>query len=832
MQAATKSRTARSRNGRGNRRRTPRGGAQARRPPLSKKQWALFFAKWGALGGLVMTAVGITVIAILFWHYGADDRLPNITKLDDYRPNQVVRVLSSDGEAVGEIYKERRTFVPYDKLPKHVVNAFIAAEDAGFWEHEGIDYIGMIRALFINIKTGSKKQGASTITQQVVKNLLLSPERTFKRKFQEIILARRLEKHLSKQEIITLYANEIFFGHGRYGIQEAARYYFGKNVEDLDVGEAAMLAGLPKGPNNYSPKKKDNAERAKVRQTYVLTQMVRSGFITQKEGQKWVDEPIAVIGDPYPTLGDAPEWLEVARTDLVDKLGEDEVYKVGGNVVTTLDLEIQRVARAALQAGLRELDERQGYGHPYRPRRVIKADKIDLEALKLSRRLGGGPRAGRVYTAIVREVHPKDGELVVDLGKWVAAIAMDNDNPRYNPDKKKLGERFEVGHTVKVSLPPAGADDVEVKHADRRVVLSEGPEGAVVVIDVNTREVLALVGGYKIDAAQFNRATMARRQAGSTFKPFVYAAAIDSGDFTAASIVNDTPEIFELWRPENYKKGAFEGPVRLRHALAKSINTVAIKVAHDIGPSRIAEVARSMGVESDLPEHLSLALGSGEVTPLELTNAFASFATGGRAQPPSLIKRIGDKVLSPPSSRQAMRPEVAYVALDMMRSVINGGTGGRAARLGMDIGGKTGTSNDARDAWFIGVTPKYAVGVWVGFDDFQRSVGRGEGGSKAALPVFVEIMGKIGKKSLRFSRPPGLVDFRIDKKTGLLAAQGVTEETYNEVFLPGTAPTEFALRPGETDVDSFAIGQYDDGFGDDDDGDEKKEKEKAKEKTP
>lgn len=830
MQTATKSRGGpRQRRTRNNRRRP--GGVRTKRPPLSKKQWLLFFVKWGALGGLVMTAIGITSIAILFWHYGADDHLPNITKLDDYRPNQVVRVLSSDGEAVGEIYKERRTFVPYDKMPKHVVNAFIAAEDSGFWEHEGIDYIGMIRALFINIKTGSKKQGASTITQQVVKNLLLSPERTFKRKFQEIILARRLEKHLSKQEIITLYANEIFFGHGRYGIQEAARYYFGKNVEDLNVGEAAVLAGLPKGPNIYSPKKKGNAERAKTRQTYVLTQMVRSGFITEKEGQKWVDEPIKVIGDPYPTLGDAPEWLEVARTDLVDKLGEEEVYKVGGNVVTTLDLKIQRLARAALQEGLRELDERHGYGNPYRPKRVIAADKIDLEALKLSRRLGKGPRPGRVYTAIVREVYPADSELVVDLGKWVAAIAVDNKSERYNPEGKKLDERFKVGHTVMVTLPPAG-DDAEVKHADRRVALSEGPEGAVVVIDVTSREVLALIGGYDSGAAQFNRATMAKRQAGSTFKPFVYASAIDSGDFTPASIVNDTPEIFELWRPQNYKKGDFEGPVRLRHALARSINTVAIKVANDIGPSRIAEVAHAMGVQSDLPEHLSLALGSGEVTPLELTNAFASFATGGRAQAPVLIKRVGDRVLTPPGSKQAMRPEVAYVTLDMMRSVINGGTGGRAARLGMDIAGKTGTSNDARDAWFIGVSPKYAIGVWVGFDDFQRSVGRGEGGSRAALPVFVKIMGKIGKKSLRFSRPPGLVDFRIDKKTGLLAADGVAKDTtYNEVFLPGTEPKEFAPRPDETGVDSFAIGQYDDGFGDGDKPKDK-DKEKEKEKTP
>jgi penicillin-binding protein 1A len=800
------------------------------RPPLSRKQWALFFVKWGALGGLVASAIGISVIAILFWHYGSDDRLPQISTLDDYRPNQVVRVLSADGEAVGEIYKDRRTFVPFDRLPKHVVNAFVAAEDAGFFEHEGIDYLGMVRALFINIKAGEKRQGASTITQQVVKNLLLSPERTFKRKFQEIILARRLEKHLSKQEILTLYANEIFFGHGRYGIQEAARYYFGKNVQELNAGEAAMLAGLPKGPNIYSPKREGNHERAKDRQIYVLTQMVRSGFLDEKEAQRWVDEPIKVIGDPYPTLGDAPEWLEIARTELVARFGEDEVYKVGGNVVTTLDLEVQRLARAALQEGLRDVDRRQGYGRPLR--RKIPADKIDLEVLKLARRLPRtGPRPGKIYTAVVREIHPRDGELVVDLGKWRAAAAVKDEDPRYNPDEKKLDQRFQVGNLVRVGLPSGAGDAEPPKNAKRRVELAAGPEGAVVVLDIASREVVAVVGGYDLSAAQFNRATMAKRQAGSTFKPFVYAAAIDSGDFTPASIVNDTPEVFDLWRPENYKKGDFEGPVRLRYALAKSINTVAIKVAHDIGPARVAEVARDMGIQSDLPAHLSLALGSGEVTPLELTNAFASFAAGGRAAPPVMVKRVGDKVLEPAASVQAMRPEVAYLVLDMMRSVIHGGTGGKAARLGMDIAGKTGTSNDARDTWFIGVSPKLAVGVWVGFDDFRRSVGRSEGGSTAALPIFVELMGKIGKKSQRFSRPPEVIDVRIDEKTGLLAADGISEGTYVEVFLPGTAPVEVAPRPGEASVDSFAIDQYD-GFGGDGDGGEESDDGEAPEPSP
>ena len=819
MQTAAKSKARPRRAPSGNRRRQR---SSANRPPLSRKQWLLFFLKWGALSGLVMTALGIAVIAGLFWHYGSDENLPKIAKLSDYRPNQVVRVVSADGKAVGEIYKDRRTFVKYEQIPKHVINAFIAAEDAGFFEHEGIDYLGMLRALFVNIKSGEKKQGASTITQQVVKNLLLSPERTFKRKFQEIILARRLEKHLSKEEILTLYANEIFFGHGRYGIQEAARYYFGKNVEDIDIGEAAVLAGLPKGPNIYSPKKADNAQRAKDRQTYVLTQMVRSGFVSEAEGQKFVDEPIKVIGDPYPTLGDAPEWLEVAKTELEKRLGKDEIYKVGGNVATTLDLEVQRAARESVREGLREVDKRQGYGHPVK---TIKKDKIKLELLRYAKKLPKkGPKPGSIYRAVVTEVHSKDEELAVDLGDWKATAFVPFEDARYNFEKKKLGERFTIGSVVKVQIPEKPFDDEhKLVHGDRRVSLATGPEAAMVIIDIASREVLGLIGGYDVSAAQFNRATMAKRQAGSTFKPFVYAAAIDGGDFTAATIVNDSPQIYDLWRPQNYKKNAFAGPVRLREALAKSINTVAIFVADKVGISSVASLARRMGIESELPEHLSLSLGSGEVTPLELTNAFASFAAGGRTAPPVMIKRIGDKVSPRAEPTQALRPEVAYIVLDMMRSVVNGGTGGKASVLRMDVAGKTGTSNDARDAWFIGVTPTLAVGTWVGFDDFRRSVGRSEGGSRAALPIYVKVMKKIGKKKTRrFARPAGLLDVKIDKTTGLLAAHGVSKDVYSDVFIPGSQPVETAPRPDEDSTSDYAIGLYDDdptagdGDGDDD----------------
>jgi penicillin-binding protein 1A len=303
---------------------------------------------------------------------------------------------------------------------------------------------------------------------------------------------------------------------------------------------------------------------------------------------------------------------------------------------------------------------------------------------------------------------------------------------------------------------------------------------------------------------------MAKRQAGSTFKPFVYAAAIESGDFSAASIVNDAPEVYDLWKPENYKKGAFVGPVRLRHALAKSINTVAIRVAHDIGPTTVRDLAQALGVQSDLPDGLSLALGSGEVTPLELTNAFASFAAGGNYAPPWSVKKIGETEYPAPEAKPALRPEVAHIVVDMMRSVMTEGTGAKASSLGQQLAGKTGTSNNARDAWFVGMSPELVVGVWVGFDDFRRELGRKEGGSRTALPVFIDLMKELGNRSSRFERPPGVEMVRIDKLTGLRAAEGIVENSYEEVFLEGTAPTEVAPSEGEVGADDAILDQYGD----------------------
>lgn len=762
--------------------------------------------KWGAICGLAAVALGTAGIAALFWTYGSDPNLPQIQSINDYQPAQVNRVLAADQELIGELFDQRRSIVPFTELPKVLVDAFVSAEDKGFWKHEGIDYVGMLRAVVVNVREGKKKQGASTITQQVVKNLLLTPERTFKRKFQEIILARRLEHTLSKEEILTLYANEIFLGHGRYGVQEASRFYFAKNVQDINVGEAALLAGLPKAPNRYSPMKTENQERAKDRQVYVISKMVQNGYLSAEDGQKWIDEPIKVVADATPKIGSAPEFVELAKSELIAKIGEDALVGSGAVVVTTVDLKIQQLAREALQANLRIYDERKKFG---RPLKHLKEDKLKLERMRTAKKYAKRKlKPKTVYRAVVLSVDDKSNSLGVDVGALETTLPLGGPSDlRFNPQGAAASKRFSRGDVVRVVLgpPPEEGKPQEVR-------LAPGPEGAVVIIDPKTRRLIAMVGGYDTKLAGFNRATMAKRQAGSTFKPFVYGAAIDSGDFTAASIVNDAPEVYDLWKPENYKKGAFAGPVRLRHALAKSINTVAIRVAHDIGPTRIREFAQSLGVQSKLPDGLSLALGSGEVTPLELTNAFATFAAGGMAAPVRSVARIGDEEIPVPVGTSVLRPEVAHIVVDMMRSVISEGTGVRASKLGLELAGKTGTSNNARDAWFVGMSPDLVIGVWVGFDDFRRELGRGEGGSKTALPVFIDIMKELGDRSSHFARPPSVATARIDKASGLLAAEGTASEesSYDEVFLEGTIPTEVATAPGEVNADDAILDQYGD----------------------
>ena len=813
------------------------------KPQLARRPLWVTLVKWGAIAAVTAAALGCATIALVFWMYGRDPRLPNINRLEDYHPKQVTTILDANDRRIGELFNERRTFVPYAKIPPIVVDAFVAAEDTRFWTHGGIDYVGMARAFVANLRAGHAREGASTITQQVVKNLLLTPERSFRRKIQEIILARRLEKALTKEEILTIYLNQIYLGRGRYGIQEAARFYFGKDVAQLDVGEAAVLASLPKEPEKLgsalvsmrtSTKVTPVMLYAKDRQKYVLGQLVEMGKLTPLDAQKWKDAKIQIIQKPFPELGSSPEWIDLVRKELVATKGEDAIDK-GGTIRTTMQPDLQELAQHALQAGLRVVDKHHGIGHAVR---TVKPEKVETELTKLAKKRGSAEPNGKdVYEALVTAVHDDDKELEVDLGKWPATIKLGGaDDVRYNPDGKKPSERFKIGDVVNVIVPgasvkKAGADDedddkpAKLAHGTRSVAFAPGAQGAVVIMDVKTRKVRALVGGYSSKIAGFDRATMAKRQPGSSFKPIVYSAAYERAETakchandptqkvvcaTPATIVNDAPEAFDLWRPKNFETGEYLGPVRLRDALAKSINTVSIRITYDIKPETIVGMAHRLGIKSDLPNEMSLALGAGEVTPLEIVNAYATLADGGVFQKPQFIDAYDGLATPTDKGDQVIAPEVAYVTTDTMRSVVTEGTGAAIGeKIKAPIAGKTGTSNDARDTWFIGATPDVVIGVWIGYDD-NRSM-PGEQGAKVAAPVFLDIAQKMNLPNKPFVRPPHVVEATIDRQSGLLAPDGAPKNTtLTEVFIEGTQPTEVAPKPGEVTQGSSVTGEYGD----------------------
>ncbi len=776
-------------------------GARARRIA-----WKI--TKWGFVVTLALGAIGAATVAIMLWVYGSDPSLHSLNALRDYKPKQVTRIYSADGKLIGEIFDERRTFVPLARIAPIMVQAIIDSEDANFREHRGVDFTGMMRAMWVNVRHGETRQGASTITQQVVKTFLLTPERTFKRKVQEVILARRIEISFTKDEILELYLNQIYFGHGRYGIEEAAHFYFGKRAAELNVGEAAMLAGIVQSPERLSPKR--HPEAAKGRQTYVLRQMAIHGHISEDEARRWIDAPIEVVKDADPYLDIAPELVEVVRKELAARYGDKAVPTLGLTVRTTLDVDVQIAARKAVENGLRAIDKRHGYHGAIEK---LAAADVDKRLAELKDDLDGKPPGGGdSYDAIVTAVDDTAGELTVDLGGWQGAVILGGDaDDRYNAEQKKPSERFAPNDVVVVRLAPE-LGKPKTPGVKAALSLELGPQAAMVVIDPATRHVLALVGGYAYKAGQFDRATRAKRQPGSSFKPFIYAAALDSHKFTPASIVNDAPEVYDLWKPKNYER-KFVGPVRLRTALAESINTVAIRVLHDVGTAPVIGLAHAMGISEELPDNLSLALGSGVVTPLELVNAYATFPAGGVYAPPVFITAVGDQAASPAPPAQALKPEVAYVITNMLMSVVKEGTAIEARGMKRVIAGKTGTSNSGRDAWFVGFSPDLVAGVWVGFDD-MREIGRGEAGAKAALPIWIDLMSGAlktrGQKTFR--QPTAVVTARIDKKTGKLASPGEPEsETLEEVFLDGTVPTEIAPGPGEVDPSEFVTQQGDDG---------------------
>ncbi|MEZ0312623.1 MAG: penicillin-binding protein 1A [Myxococcota bacterium] len=789
------------------------------------------------LAGAVLCAIGLVVAVVGFLVLKAG--VPAIRNLSDYDPTQVSRIYADDGELVGELFTEKRTVVPYDAIPKHVVHAFMAAEDASFFEHGGLDYVGMMRAFIKNLRPGAHMQGASTITQQTVKTFVLGPERSLTRKFREIILARELEQLLSKEDILTLYLNQIYFGSSAYGIEEAARTYFGKSVREVDLAEAALLAAIPKNPSRYTPKA--DREAAKERQRYVLNQMLEHGWAPEADVKSALARPIPPALPPPPYLGRTPHYVEQVRRLLVDRYGEERIQHGGLTVYTGMNAAAQVAAQDALRSGLEDLARTQGFKEPTVRVEVDRYDDLvgalhaeldtemarrvdnkrviwDLRKLSTDN-IGDKAQASRALrlstladgtrvTAVVSSVDSNEDMVWVDLGTQRGRIPFKTmtwarrfSPVSHTPPPKDPSDVLRKGDLVQVQIVKVPVrlahDTAKLPVLDVELVPEPAVEGAIVAVDPQTRFVRAMVGGYDQERGNLIRAVQSRRQPGSSFKPIVYAAGLDAGIITPATVCPDSPVVIrddftgKVWKPENYEDGKFDGNITYRTALMRSKNTCSVKLIEKVGPDKVIAMAHAIGVMSDLPKNLTLALGSGDVTPLEMSNAYATIASGGFYAPPIFIRKVVDANNATLEETRAeltevMRPSVAYVVTQMMRSVVEGGTATRALVLDRPVAGKTGTSNESRNVWFGGFSPELAAMVWVGFDD-NAPLGRATGGS-AALPIWIRFMGRAldGVPRRDFAAPPDVVFVKVDADSGEPSEDIGSIE---EVFVAGTEPT-------------------------------------------
>lgn len=726
-------------------------------------------------------------------------RLPRVDRLADYKPPIVSQVYGDDGSLVGEFYLERRIVVPVNQMPRKLIQAFVAAEDSSFYSHKGIDYFGIIRAAVKNLISMRKKEGASTITQQVTKSMLLTPEKKFSRKIKEAILAKRMEEKLSKDEILYLYLNQIYLGGGSYGVQAAAETYFGKNVEQLNLAEMAMLAGLPKAPNAYSPIKHLN--KARERQAYVLERMVKEGYVTQAEADHAKNTPLAIHPMKKVNSEQSAYFLEYLRIQLEQKYGEEQLYKGGLKIYTTMNAAMQRAAFESVRNGLKAVDKSQGFRGPLKY--LTEAD-VNPFCAKIEEGIDSAVlKTGDSYQGVVVGFDVKKGDVVVRVGErtgtiskknmaWAGKLAMIGSygKPAKSSKALTLGSVIEV-----VVVSP------EINKEGAQLSLDQTPEvqAALVAIDPRTGGLKAMVGGYDFKKSQFNRAIQAKRNAGSAFKPIIYAAALDKG-LTPATIIEDAEVEYPdgaggVWKPRNYD-GIFHGSVTMREALTNSINIVSVKIMEQIGASYAAEYAKKLGFVSNIPGNLALALGAASVSPFELTSAYAVFANkGALLTSPAIIKVTDNEgnVLqqSPvPESIPVMAPETSYVITNLMQSVVSSGTGRRASALGRPVAGKTGTTNDAKDAWFIGYIPQLVAGVWVGYDQ-ERSLGGATGG-QASAPIWAEFMQKsVSNIAVEDFEAPENVSFvLINPRTGKLAREGEPGAVM-ECFIKGTEPNRY-----------------------------------------
>ena len=733
-----------------------------------------FFKRLLIFGLLSSLLILLSIISIL-WTYS--NKLPDYKYLKSYKPPVSSKLYSGNGVLVSDFSSEKRIFVPYSAISQTVINAFLSAEDKNFFDHPGVDAKGVVRAIknnIFNLIYSKRLEGASTITQQVAKNFLLTNEVSIDRKIKEAILAFRIERVLSKKRILELYLNQIYLGEGSYGIASASLRYFNKPISELNYGEAALLAALPKAPSKYNPYK--NKELAKFRRNLVLNNLLDNGFIDQKQHSKLINSKIKLQKRKRIYLEDSRYYVEDVRKDVIDKYGYDKVYKQGFNIKTPLDLELQKIATQSLRNGLQEFDKRKGWRGPLSNIKKYKNWKKDLKDLNLEKSLGW------------------ELAVVTRIDKFETVIKTQNDDNgtiNFNDidwTRKEFKKLFKIGDIIYVK-----------KLSDGNYSLKQLPRanGGIVVMDPYSGRVLALSGGFSFKQSEFNRASQAKRQPGSAFKPFIYALALEN-NFLPTTLVLDAPIVLDqgndlkMWKPENYGK-KFYGPSTLRTGIEKSRNLMTVRIAQELGIDKIINFSKKLNIYENPDELMSVSLGSAETTLLKITSAYCSFLNGGKLVNPILIDRIQDsegktifnnekrycencdlisyegtsKPIIKNKYQQIFSPQTAYQITSMLKGVIERGTGKGLKELKLELAGKTGTTNKNTDTWFIGFTSNLVVGVYIGYDN-PRSLGKFETGSKTAMPVFKEFIKKTANtfNARPFKVADNINMMVIDAKTG------------------------------------------------------------------
>ncbi|MBI3453846.1 MAG: penicillin-binding protein 1A [Rhodospirillales bacterium] len=786
---------------------------------------------------VLLLVVGLTAGLAGLWYFGRG--LPDYQQLADYQPATLTRVHAGDGRILAEYATERRLFVPVDAMPKLVIRAFLSAEDKSFYSHPGVSLPDIARAAIVNLinkGTGQNRRpvGASTITQQVAKNFLLGNEVSLARKAKEAILALRIERALSKDRILELYLNEIYLGGGAYGVAAAALNYFNKSLDELTVPEAAFLAALPKAPNNYSPTR--YPEAAKVRRDWVIGRMREDGWLDEAAAERARAAPLVVRSRGETEAVRADYFAEEVRRELLARYGENGLYRGGLSVRTTIDPRLQAIAARALHDGLEAYDRRHGWRGP-----LARIEVGPAWAIRLAQ-FGRPAGLGEWQIAVVLATPESGAEIGFADGsrgfipfaemRWARA---QKENQRLGPSLRQPSDALALGNVIAVeALVDAPPVDGAKQYALRQI---PNIGGGIVALDPHTGRVLAMAGGWSFEISQFNRVTQAMRQPGSSFKPFVYMAALDAG-FTPTSLILDAPIVIDQgpglarWKPANYSRNFF-GPSPLRIGIEQSRNLMTVRLAQNIGMDKVANYAERFNVVDQMPQQLSMALGAGETTLMRLTAAYAMMVNGGKTIVPSMIDRVQDRngktifrhdgrpcegceaeawtgqpqPALPDTRKQVVSPATAYQMVSILQGVIERGTGRRIKELGKPLAGKTGTTNQGFDTWFVGFSPDLAVGVFIGFDT-PRTLGPNETGASVAVPVFKETMAEAlkDKPAIPFRIPPGIRLVRVNPATGQLARTGERDAIW-EAFKPGTETlaADAPVLDGGASVPAMAI---------------------------